>query len=171
MSLPKPKRVVKKSSQTELNVLGLIQANPAISRIELSKLSGLSNAAITGVIVGLVNKGFLDEERSAVKAIGRKRVSLSLRPSLGSVVGVDLGTFNLRIVVTDLNGDVLGSRQEKSEMWRGRDAVLARCFALVRETVKTAGVPVESIRGIGVAFSGVIDVSMVASSRTHVSDM
>jgi len=159
MTLSKPKRVVKKSSQTELSVLRLIQANPAISRVELATLSGLSNAAITGVIAGLVSKGFLDEERSATKAIGRKRVSLSLRPRLGSVIGIDLGTFNLRIVVTDLNGEILASRQEKTEMSRGRDGVLKRCFALVRETVQAAGTCTESVLGIGVAFSGVIDVA------------
>src|SRR6266481_5675811 len=126
MSLTTTPRVVKKSSQTELSVLKLIQATPAISRVELSKLSGLSSAAITGVIGGLVHKGFLVEERASNKAIGRKRVALSLRPSLGCVVGIDLGTFNLRIVVTDLNGEILAGRQEKTEMSRGREGVLQR---------------------------------------------
>jgi predicted NBD/HSP70 family sugar kinase len=158
MSSATTPRVVKKSSQTELSVLKLIQATPAISRVELSKLSGLSSAAITGVIGGLVHKGFLAEERASNKAIGRKRVALSLRPSLGCVVGIDLGTFNLRIVVTDLNGEILASRQEKTEMSRGREGVLQRCFAMVRETLASAGVKATDLRGIGVAFSGVIDV-------------
>jgi predicted NBD/HSP70 family sugar kinase len=147
-----------KSSQTELSVLRLIQAAPAISRVELSNLSGLSSAAITGVIGGLISKGFLVEERSVSKAIGRKRVALSLRSSLGCVIGIDLGTFNLRIVVTDLNGEVLAGCQVKTEMWRGREGVLDRCFKLVRETLNTSGVDQKSVLGIGVAFSGVIDV-------------
>jgi predicted NBD/HSP70 family sugar kinase len=150
--------VVRKSSQTELGVLKLIQMTPAISRVELSKLSGLSSAAITGVIGGLIAKGFLAEERASTRAIGRKRVALSLRPSLGYVVGIDLGTFNLRIVVTDLNGEILAGRQEKTEMVRGREGVLERCFALVRETLDRAGVESPNLLGIGVAFSGVIDV-------------
>ena len=151
-------RVGKKSSQTELRVLKLVQVSPAISRVELADLSGLSSAAITGVIGGLISKGFLVEEPSVTKAIGRKRVALRLRPSLGCVIGIDLGTFNLRIVVTDLNGDILASCQVKTEMWRGRDRVLDRCFSLVRETLNAAKVDAASLLGIGVAFSGVIDV-------------
>jgi glucokinase-like ROK family protein len=151
-------QINKKSSQTELSILKLIQMSPAISRVELSKLSGLSSAAITGVVGGLIHKGFLTEERSVTKTIGRKRVALSLRPSLGSVVGIDLGTFNLRIVVTDLNGEILSKCEVKTEMWRGREEVLKRCFMLVRETLSQASAGAANVLGIGVAFSGVIDV-------------
>jgi hypothetical protein len=133
-------RISRKSSQTELSVLKLIQMTPAVSRVELSTLSGLSSAAITGVISGLIAKGLLVEERSEARAIGRKRVALSLRRSLGYVVGIDLGTFNLRIAVTDLNGDVIAGLQIKTEMWRGREAVIERCFDLVRETLAKAQV-------------------------------
>ncbi len=139
-------------------MLKLIQMNPATSRVELSTLSGLSSAAITGVIAGLVQKDFLVEERVVAKMIGRKRVALSLRPSLGCVIGIDLGTFNLRIVVTDLNGEILASRQEETEMSRGREGVLQRCFTLIRETLVCAKVKCSDVLGIGVAFSGVIDV-------------
>jgi predicted NBD/HSP70 family sugar kinase len=139
-------------------VLKLIQMTPTISRVELSRQSGMSSAAITGVISSLITKGFLIEERSSAKAIGRKRVALSLRPTLGYVIGIDLGTFNLRIVVTDLNGNILAGRQEKTEMWRGREGVLERCFAEVRATLATAGIDAADVLGIGVAFSGVIDV-------------
>ena len=158
MSTAKPTRVLRKSAQNELLLLKLIQMTPAISRVELSKLSGLSSAAVTGLIGSLVTKGFLAQELSSTKAIGRKRVSLRLRSSLGCAIGIDLGTFNLRIVVTDFNGEILAGRQEKTEMWRGRAGVLERCFALVRETIAAAGVEYENILGIGLAFSGVIDV-------------
>ena len=136
----------------------LIQMTPAVSRVELSTLSGLSSAAITGVISGLIAKGLLVEERSEARAIGRKRVALSLRRSLGYVVGIDLGTFNLRIAVTDLNGDLIAGLQVKTEMWRGREPVIQRCFDLVRETLAKAQVNFADLHGIGVAFSGVIDV-------------
>ncbi len=158
MSQRAPSRVGRKSSQTELSVLKLVQMSPSISRVELSGLSGLSSAAITGVIGGLIGKGFLVEEPSATRAIGRKRVELRLRPSLGCVVGIDLGTFNLRIAVTDLNGEILAKCQVKTEMWRGREGVLERCFGLMRETLKAAGCDHSTLLGIGVAFSGVIDV-------------
>ena len=149
---------LRKSSQTELAILRLIQAAPSISRIELAERSGLSTAAISGIVNALIQRNFLVEEPSPASAIGRRRIGLSLRSDLGYVVGVDLGTFNLRVVVTDLNGTPFASGQEHTEMWLGRAKVLDRCFAMVEETVTAAGIGIDAVRGIGIAFSGVIDV-------------
>src|SRR5450756_1088472 len=113
MSVHNGSKVGRKSSQTELSMLRLIQVTPAISRVELATVSGLSSAAITGVIGSLIDKGFLVEESLETRAVGRKRVALSLRPSLGCVIGIDLGTFHLRVTVTDPNGEILANVQVK----------------------------------------------------------
>ncbi|HEY0264541.1 MAG TPA: ROK family transcriptional regulator [Granulicella sp.] len=146
-----------KSSQTELSVLKLIHAHPAISRVELSELSGFSSASITGIVNSLATRGLLVEEASSSRTIGRKRISLRLSQSLGYVVGVDLGTFHLRIAVTDLNGDLIVSKEQRTEMWQGRETVLQRSFALLDQVLAEAGVPLKKVVAIGVAFSGVID--------------
>jgi predicted NBD/HSP70 family sugar kinase len=136
----------------------MIQDSPAISRVELSDQSGLSSAAITGVIGALIRHGLLTEKRISGTAIGRKRVALKLHASLGCVIGIDLGTYNLRIVVTDLNGETLVSQSFKSEMSRGRELVLERCFTLAKQTLAEAGDGAGKLLGVGIAFSGVIDV-------------
>jgi glucokinase-like ROK family protein len=153
-----PRLPLRKSAQTELSVLKLIQARPSISRVELAKEAGLSTAAITGVVSSLSDRGLLLEGASRSVTVGRKRVGLWIRPELGYVVGVDLGTYNLRISVTDLNGAALASRQVATEMKLGRIEVLDRCFRIIREVIAEAGVDATAILGIGVAFSGVIDV-------------
>lgn len=150
---------LRKSAQTELTVLKLIQARPSISRVELAKEGGLSTAAITGVVSSLCERGLLIEAASRSTSVGRKRVGLWIRPELGYVVGVDLGTYNLRISVTDLNGSPLAARIVATEMNRGRNEVLDRCFRLIREVIADAGIEGGAILGIGVAFSGVIDVA------------
>ena len=156
--MSKQGRPNRKSSQTELSVLRMIQDSPAISRVELSDQSGLSSAAITGVIGALIRHGLLTEKRISGTAIGRKRVALKLHASLGCVIGIDLGTYNLRIVVTDLNGETLVSQSFKSEMSRGRELVLERCFTLAKQTLAEAGDGAGKLLGVGIAFSGVIDV-------------
>jgi glucokinase-like ROK family protein len=148
-----------KSLQTELAVLRLIQSNPSISRVELAQRSGLSTAAITGVVGSLVSKKLLAEDTSATRStgVGRKRISLTLNSNLGSILGVDIGTYNLRVVLTDLNGKVLGYREGKTEMTQGREYVLNRCFQYIDETLASAHVARGHVLGVGVAFSGVID--------------
>ncbi|WP_263409904.1 ROK family transcriptional regulator [Terriglobus tenax] len=155
----KDKERVSSRTQTEFAVLQLIQREPSISRVELAQRLGLSTANITGVVGGLVEKKFLVEEMSSAKVVGRRRISLTMHPDLGNVVGVDIGTFNLRIAITDLNGKLLGYREEATEMWRGREAALNRCFQLIDQALADAGVARSSVLGIGVAFSGVIDVA------------
>lgn len=156
---PKDKERVSSRKQTELAVLQLIQREPAISRVELAHRLGLSTANITGVVGALVEKNFLIEEMSSAKVVGRRRISLTMHPELGNVIGVDIGTFNLRIAITDLNGRQLGYREEATEMWRGREEVLNRCFQLIDKTLEASGIARHTVLGIGVAFSGVIDVA------------
>ncbi len=148
----------RKSSQTELSILRLIHAQTQTSRVELAELSGLSTAAITGIVNSLVTRNLLVEQRQRA-AMGRKRILLAMRPDLGYVAGVDLGTVNLRICITDFNGTVVAGREVPSEMFRGRTEVLARAFALLRELLTQAGVGEGLLKGIGIGFSGVIDVA------------
>jgi predicted NBD/HSP70 family sugar kinase len=148
---------LRKSAQTELGVLQLIQGRPSISRVELAREAGLSTAAITGIVSSLHGRGLLMEGASSSSSVGRKRIGLWLRPELGCVVGIDLGTFNLRIAVTDLNGSERVVREVPTCMSLGRPEVLRRCFGTVRDLLHEAGLEPASILGIGVAFSGVID--------------
>ncbi len=152
-------RTTRKSVKTELAILKLIQERPTISRVELAREAQMSTAAITAVVGSLWEHGLLMESETATGKVGRRRIGLRLRPELGYVVGIGLGTFNLRIAVSDLNGSPVASRSVPSQMWLDRTAVLERCFALVRDVIDEAGVGMSSIKGIGLAFSGVIDVA------------
>jgi predicted NBD/HSP70 family sugar kinase len=71
--------------------------------------------------------------------IGRRCLKLRLRPTLGYVVGIDLGTFNLRVAITDMNGAILGSRQTRTQIDQGWEKVLENCFTTVRETLLDTG--------------------------------
>ncbi len=148
----------KKATKTEIAILRLIHATPNISRVELAERSGLSTAAITGIVNALVARGLLVEEHGAAKGVGRKRVGLTMVPTLAYVAGIDLGTVNLRICITNFSGEILIAREVPSLMSKGREDVLARLFALLREMLQTAAIDPGLLRGIGIGFSGVIDV-------------
>jgi glucokinase-like ROK family protein len=148
----------RKSAKTELGIFKLIQEFPSISRVELAKEARLSTAAITAIVGSLSEHGLLVEEETVAGKVGRRRIGLSLRSELGYVVGIDLGTFNMRIAVADLNGLPLAKRTIPTQMWLGRPAVIERCFSNIREVVAESGMDMTAIKGIGIAFSGVIDV-------------
>lgn len=147
----------RKALQTELTVLRLIHATPCVSRVELAEISGLSTAAITGIVNSLLARQLLIEDRALKIGSGRKRVGLALRHELAYIAGVDIGATNLCLCITDMNGNVVIEREVESEMLRGRGDVLARTFSHLHEMLRNSGIGPSGLRGIGVAFSGAID--------------
>ena len=159
MLTPFPTLTRRKSVKTELAILKLIQEQPSISRVELARAANMSTAAITAVVGSLWDHGLLVESETTSGKVEHRRIGLRLRPELRYVVGFDLGTINMRVAVTDLNGSPLAAQSVPTQMELGRPAVLERCFRAIRETISEANIEFSSIKGIGFAFSGVMDVA------------
>ena len=151
------KRTPSKLAQKELRLLTLIHGNHNPSRIELAKMTGTSFASMTAIVQRLIRSGLVVESGKGSGALGRKPVSLSLQNELGWVIGVDLGSFLTRVVVTDVSSKLSYKAEMPSRMAEGRDAVIRRTFDAVHEAMKQTGISRETLKGIGMAHSGVID--------------
>src|SRR5215813_4994627 len=150
------KRTASKSAQKELRLLSLIHGNHNPSRVELAKMTGASIGSMTAMVQRLIRKGLVVESGKGRGSLGRKPVSLSLRNELGYVVGVDLGSFLTRVVVADVSGNVSYKTEMETGMADGREAVLRRTFDAVHHALKETRISA-SLKGIGMAHSGVID--------------
>ena len=151
------KRTQSKSAQKELRLLALIHGNHNASRIELTKMTGASAGSMTAMVQRLIRKGLVVESGKGTGSLGRKPVSLSLRKELGDVVGVDLGSFLTRIVVADVSCKIAYKAEMPTRMADGREVVIRRTFDAVHRALKGARLSSDSLRGIGMAHSGVID--------------
>ncbi len=145
-----------KSDQNELAVLRQIFTRPNISRIELAKHTGLSPACIGGIVNRLLGKRLIVESGRSSSPQGRKPVSLVLRSDAAFLVGVDIGSYMLRVVVTDLLGRCIYKTETVSSLSNGRQHVLQRTFEAIHKAVHDSGVTRSLIKGIGVAHSGVV---------------
>ena len=131
----RPRNPESKSFKNELNVLQLIHAKRNISRIALSKETRLSAASITAIVQNLIDKGLVVESGHNSSALGRKPVSLRLRDDAGFLVGVDLGSFYTRVVVTDLRGTPVYKQESETGMSDGRDVVLSRTLKAIHKSM------------------------------------
>jgi N-acetylglucosamine repressor len=147
-----------KAMRSEVNILRLIHENSKISRIELAKRTGSSAASITAIAQRLIAKSLIVESGQGSTHFGRKPILLAVRDDAAYMVGVDLGSFYIRVVITDINGQVIHKAQTETQLWDGRERVLARTFKLIDKAMMESQVPRGSIKGIGVGHSGVIDV-------------
>lgn len=147
-----------KAMRSEINLLRLIHENSKISRIELAKETGSSAASITAIAQRLIAKSLIVESGQGSTHFGRKPILLTVRNDAAFMVGVDLGSFYIRVVITDINGKLVHKAQTETQLGDGRERVLARTFKLIDKTIAESEVPRDSIKGIGVGHSGVIDV-------------
>jgi glucokinase-like ROK family protein len=150
-------KALSKPALKELRLLRVIHATPNVSRMELAKRTGASAASMTALVQSLIDRGLVVETGKSATISGRKPVSLSLPNDLGYVIGVDLGSFLLRVIVADIAGNISYRIETETRMSEGRERVLSRTFAAIHEAIKKTGLPLAAIRGIGMAHSGVID--------------
>jgi glucokinase-like ROK family protein len=155
----RPRNSESKSFKSEWTVLQLIHAKRNISRIELSKQTCLSAASITAIVQNLMDRGLVVESGHNASALGRKPVSLSLSDDAGFLVGLDLGSFYTRIVVTNIRGALVYKHESETGMLDGRDLVLSRTIKKIHKAINDSKTGKNALKGIGIGHSGVIDVS------------
>jgi len=135
------------------HLLKLIYYQRPISRTALSEQLDLSLGYVSLLVKRLQEDGFLVEGGFAESSGGRRRIHLQLNPELAHLVGVDFGTANIRVVVTDFLGKVLSFEKSPSATYRGKDSSLQ----LVCDQVNAYCKEDAAIRAIGVSHSGVIN--------------
>ena len=138
-------------------MLQLIHRKKNVSRVELVKLTGLSAGLITGITHALISKGLVTEALGRPSTAGRKPLALNVRHDAAYVVGVDLGSFYLRVVATDILGNLVYKLRTETSLSEGRERVLDKTFTAIHKVINECGIPKETIRGIGMGHSGIID--------------
>src|SRR6266567_8052158 len=152
-----PENLYKKSAQKELALLRIIHRNHDVSRVELVELTGFSAGLITAIVQDLITKGLVTELPGRPSAAGRRPVALKVRHDAAYVIGVDLGSFYLRVVVTDMLGNTVHKLQTETNLPDGREKVLHKTFSAIHNAIQECGIPKKAIRGIGMGHSGIID--------------
>jgi predicted NBD/HSP70 family sugar kinase len=147
----------RKPEGKELTILHLIHSGLNSSRLKLAQETGLSPASITTIMQGLIAKGLVVEGAAVSSTLGRKPIPLEIRNDLAYFVGVDIGSFYLRVVITDINGNISHQHQSRTTIPEGRNLVVKRAFEAAHDVIGKSGLPKAAIRGIGLAHSGVID--------------
>lgn len=150
-------RNLSRSEGRLLTLLRVIYDANRISKNDLVELTGYSPFQVTRMCDELLEMRFIEETGYGNSTGGRPPTLLSIDPSSGKVVGLHIGTFNARIVVTDLAGTLLSFRKVRSWVETGPDASLRQLTAEVDATLAQAGVTRDQICGIGIGISGVLD--------------
>ncbi len=140
-----------------VRLLRLIYEHNRISRSELAGKTGYSAFIISKLCERLLRSGYISETGSGDSTGGRRPTLLSISPGLGRVVGIHLGTVNVRIALTDITGTLIESVTAPSQASSGPEIAIPHLIQLTEGVLRKAGVAHSDLRGIGMGISGVLD--------------
>lgn len=138
-------------------VLDLLRtAGPeGISRLELAERTGLTPQAVSKITARLREEGLAAEAGRRASTGGKPRTVLRLVPEAGHAVGVHLDRDELRAVLVDLDGAVVGERCVPLDLGAGAEAVLEGVAGLAGAL--PAALRPRTVLGLGVALPGPLD--------------
>ena len=138
-------------------LLTLIYQDGSVSRSQLVKYTGYSTFLVSKLTDRLLHDGLVREVGVAKSSLGRPPSMLSINPEIGRLVGVHMGTINLRVAVTDMSGNVLAHQIDRSLVQQAPEKSLAHMLRVIMATTKAANVKKENISGIGLGIEGIMD--------------
>lgn len=143
-----------KLNSTDYQILEMIKKNLKISRTDLSKEMELTPAAISKVIKKLILHDLIVEKNVLFSTGGRPRIRLGINPDYKKIVGVNLGSGFINIVVSDLNGKII-QMEERKFVFKGQGKIFELLNEELQKVIEKYGS--SSIIGIGLATHGVVD--------------
>lgn len=147
-------------------VLDLLRTAGAggISRLELAEWTGLTPQAVSKITARLREDGLAAEAGRRASTGGKPRTVLRLVPEAGHALGVHLDRDELRAVLVDLDGAVVGERRRALDLGAGAETVVEGVARAAGELVADALRPsgralgdVPGLLGLGVALPGPLD--------------
>ncbi|MFJ7771472.1 ROK family protein [Streptomyces sp. NPDC097107] len=147
-------------------VLDLLRTAGAegISRLELAERTGLTPQAVSKITARLREDGLAAEAGRRASTGGKPRTVLRLVPEAGHALGVHLDRDELRAVLVDLDGAVVGERRSPLDLGAGAEAVVEAVAGVARELVADTLNPpagalaaAPTLLGLGVALPGPLD--------------
>ncbi|HHV96118.1 MAG TPA: hypothetical protein GXX37_06545 [Clostridiaceae bacterium] len=88
-------------------ILDLLKERALLSKYEISKISGLSAPTVSNIINDLISIRFVREVGMGESFGGRPPLLLELNLEGGFIIGVDIGSDNIKAIVVDILGNII----------------------------------------------------------------
>ena len=151
-------------NQSNQRVIEVIRSNREVSRRRISTEAGLSTPSVTRLVNELVDAGYLkvsDSTMGGGAGPGRPASIVSLNPTCGSVIGVDVGEHFIQAALSDMNVRVIKELRVPTDAEQGSDVTCSKIVHAIEEVMAfnssahTNSAP--SLRAITIGVPGTID--------------
>jgi predicted NBD/HSP70 family sugar kinase len=129
-----------------------------LSRSELAAVRGLTRAAMSLIIGGLISEGLVEETGHRNSAAGRRPVLVELRPGYAHSLGLTISRTGAEAGVTDLAGNLL-CRVPVDIAGLTRAAALRRMKDTLKVLIRKYSPPGNRWLGLGISTPGPVNVT------------
>ena len=140
-------------------VLNTIRLGGMISRADIAKANGLSQAAVTGITNELIKEKLIFEKQVGEShASGRKPILLALNPEAPPVLGVKLAKSGITVALTNIKTEIIQVIDAPvTEQHNSVESVIALITDTVKKCLDLASMPLNHVGGVGIGLAGLID--------------
>ncbi len=142
----------------KLLILNIIRDKGPATKQMIAGILGINITTTTN----LINK--LSDEYKILTVCGEDSSSGGRKPKLyhinkkaGYVIGLDIGGENIRVVITDISGNIISGLKEKINSGEDKDKIMNKVLGMISALTIESKIPKEKIFGIGISISGIID--------------
>jgi predicted NBD/HSP70 family sugar kinase len=139
------------------NVLESIRKRGPISIPEIAKLTRLSRPTVDSFIKTFVKKGVIKKEGLGYPQGGRKPTLWKLNNHAGYLVGVDLESPNLNLLLTDLDLNPIEKKSSTFSLSMKKEEVVDLLCYEINEIMEVSDVDPVKVIGIGIGVPGIIE--------------
>ena len=140
-------------------ILDAVRRHGPISRAALAHRAELSPPTVSALVDDLVDRrGLLRNVGKGKSSGGRRPLMVDFNADYGYVVGIDIGSRTLRLVLADLRGKVVHRLEERTPTL-SRDAILNAIMSGVRRLFTDADLDIGKLFAIGAGAPGMTNVT------------
>lgn len=151
------KHITVKTQRDKLVVEAVVRRFGPLSRSDVHEFTDLQQSEISRLVRELLNEHRLLEAGRADNPLGRKQVLLRFNEDHQFVAGVGFDDESVLASVMNLYPRAKSEVREPTELKRGAAGLVEQLVSCTRKALEEAGVSANTLVGIGIAGSGLVD--------------
>ncbi|MCM3166383.1 ROK family transcriptional regulator [Peribacillus frigoritolerans] len=144
-------------------ILNIIREKGPISRADIAKLTKLTPPTVSSFVKELLEAEIVIERNLGESSGGRKPTLLTLSEDMFHVIGMDVGSQNIKTILTSITGKVIKKSVVPLPAQTTNEALLSLMIDSVSGILDHTKIDEEKIVGIGVSMHGIVDVEQGSS--------
>lgn len=143
--------------QNKALVLEMIKNKSPISRMEISKITGMSPTSISRIVGELHQQGFVKETELVTSGVGRKATLLDVCEDVLYTIGIELDQSSLKIGLVNYVGEIIDLQTFSRDPLESYEETLQSIHYHVNDLIRKNEIPAKKIIGLAVGLPGSID--------------